>query len=455
MIPVPRLALRPDTTPGVGSGHVARAFALAEAWTHCGGQAELLVEGMAPVWRDRAAGAGIEVTPPRPWSEVRADWIGFDGYGFDQDDNRAARAVAKVLVVDDHGLAGPYDTDLLVDQNLADAGVDHAALAPGARLLLGPRYALLRDEIVRARGAASGGRRTLLLALGGDPPVAARTLVARVEAWADGAGVPVQRLDGVDQVASPMAASGVALSAAGSTVWELAVVGVPVVAFTIAANQEAGARALARRGAIVDLGRVDALDFGAVLTTLEGLLDDPDRRRHLRAAAASLVDGLGASRLVTAMRMLMVDLRPAGEEDSRLLWEWANDARTRSSAFDPRPIPWDEHERWFAARREDPTGAIYMASVGGEALGQVRFDIIDGRAEVDVTVAPRWQGRGWGGPLIAAGARRFTGAHAAPVVAKVKPDNGASRRAFLQADFDEGPQESSGGHEWVRYDLRR
>ncbi len=62
------------------------------------------------------------------------------------------RALAeRVLVIDDHGSAGEYDADLVVDQNV---GATRADYPPDTRLLAGPRYALATREFRSARRSA-------------------------------------------------------------------------------------------------------------------------------------------------------------------------------------------------------------------------------------------------------------------------------------------------------------
>ena len=74
-----------------------------------------------------------------------ADWVVVDGYHLGSDYQRALKeGGARVLVIDDHAHLDRYHADVLLNQNLG--APDYRDRAPGARLLIGPHYALLRRE---------------------------------------------------------------------------------------------------------------------------------------------------------------------------------------------------------------------------------------------------------------------------------------------------------------------
>ena len=74
----------------------------------------------------------------------------------------------------------------------------------------------------------------------------------------------------------------------------------------------------------------------------------------------SLVDGEGADRV--AMRLIgsPLRLRPAREDDCRLLWEWANDPETRKASFSSEEILWNDHAAWYAKKLSEKTTMILL-----------------------------------------------------------------------------------------------
>jgi len=213
----------------------------------------------------------------------------------------------------------------------------------------------------------------------------------------------------------------------------------------VADNQEPVGEVVAGAGAACYLGAVDDAEPLDAAEKVERLLADEAMRRRVVATGHRLVDGRGAARVVTAMRSAGVALRPAEAGDARLLWEWANDEQVRASAFDPTPIPWDEHLSWFETRLADPTTHIHLALDPGTAVpwGQVRFDPLGGGNESDVeihlSVARESRGRGRAAPLVDAAGQRLFGERPdlSGIEARVKVDNPASIRSFDRAAFNE------------------
>jgi UDP-2,4-diacetamido-2,4,6-trideoxy-beta-L-altropyranose hydrolase len=131
-----------------------------------------------------------------------------------------------------------------------------------------------------------------------------------------------------------------------------------------------------------------------------------------------------------------VSLRRATAADSRRLWELRNEETVRRVSFGTEPIPFESHERWFGARRADG-GTIFLVSAPGAAdAGYVRFDTVDGEAQVSVALAPGARGRGLGPAALRAALVAFRAAgRPEPVVALVRTDNARSLHAFRRAGF--------------------
>src|SRR5437870_10339437 len=78
--------------------------------------------------------------------------------------------------------------------------------------------------------------------------------------------------------------------------------------------------------------------------------------------------------------------RKARLDDAALLWRWANDAETRRNAFDPAPIPYADHVGWLERRLASAATRLLVFSDEAGPVGQVRFDVDDGVAEIDIAI---------------------------------------------------------------------
>src|SRR5258708_5663820 len=288
-----------------------------------------------------------------------AEWVVVDGYQFTTDYQQALKAAGlKILFLDDYGHASHYSADVVLNQNIGADEELYAKREPKTRLLLGPRYSLLRREFSAwrewEREIPPVARRVLVTMGGSDPQnVTARVIEAlsatRLEGFESvivaggsnprcnslqdlanqaqqqsGAKITVRK--DVSNMPELMAWADVAISAAGSTCWELCLLGLPSLLIDVAPNQTALAGDLGRLGCAVHLGDARGVSAAKLSAELERVMRSADLRRSLSLAARKLVDGFGAKRVISVMRGSgEIYLRRAGASDTRLLWGRAND----------------------------------------------------------------------------------------------------------------------------------
>lgn len=133
-------------------------------------------------------------------------------------------------------------------------------------------------------------------------------------------------------------------------------------------------------------------------------------------------------------------LIPATAADAARLLAWRNDPVVRAASFDDRPIERADHVAWLERRLADPTVRLLIIEAEGAPVGQVRLDAdAAGRtAEVSIGLAAEARGRGLAVPVLQdACAIAASELGADLVIARVKPGNAASLRAFAQAGFVE------------------
>src|SRR5438105_10682596 len=360
------LLLRADAGTRMGTGHIVRGLALAQAWQDAGGQpvfamAESLPGLLARLEPERFRIEHLDAAPGNDADAQRtaqlaerlgAAWLVLDGYHFDECYERSVKKDGlQLLVMDDYGHGPHNEADLLVNQNLhADQSL-YPAPAGRRRLLLGPRYALLRREFVRCRGWRRQVPEVackLLVTLGGTDAdnVTLKVIqaleqqsagleavvvvsnsnphLAELESAARRCNAQVRLLTHVNNMAELMMWADMAVAAGGMTSWERLFLGLPALVIVLADNQRSVAQALDREGLACNLGWHGELAVCALAEAIDKLHADRRRRVRMAERGPRLVDGLGAARVLEGMHDIQVNLRPVRPADCRLLWEWAN-----------------------------------------------------------------------------------------------------------------------------------
>jgi UDP-2,4-diacetamido-2,4,6-trideoxy-beta-L-altropyranose hydrolase len=487
------LLIRADATSELGAGHVMRCLALAQAWRDAGGRALFAMAQAPPAIKQRLRAESCEVVyiSAQPGSEEdgretlrlaqehKADWVAVDGYQFGSDYQRNLKAAGfKVFFVDDYGHSEHYYADVVLNQNVSADEKLYQNREAYTRLLMGTKYCLLRREFTAwrewERDIPKVGRRVLITMGGADPQnVTGRVmqglgLVQRgdleativvggsnphfeaLQSAAGHKGIALSR--DATNMAELMAKADIAISAAGSTCWELCLLGLPALSIDVADNQKAVARELDRRGCAIHLGNAEDVTVAKIASESEKLLGSQELRLTLSQRSRELVDGCGAQRVASILRGDGgLRLRPAREEDAPMLWEWANDPVVRTASFSPACIPWEDHVAWFAEKLRSKLCLMLIAEDGDTPTGQIRFDSRpDGAFEVDVSIASAKRGQGFASELISLGVQWFLSKkRGARFHAFVRPENRASVRAFERADFKRNGIEQVRGNEAI------
>lgn len=126
-------------------------------------------------------------------------------------------------------------------------------------------------------------------------------------------------------------------------------------------------------------------------------------------------------------------------EDIYDLYHWRNHPKISHSSFNTKPIPWKKHEKWFKEKSKDSNVAIYIAYYGTIKIGTIRFEAERDFIRTNVMLSPEWQGKGFGTRVIQLGVKKFIRQKRTtkPLIAQIKIDNLASKKAFQKAGFRE------------------
>ena len=340
-----RLIIRADASTQIGTGHIMRCLALTQAWQDAREQATFATCMEAPALYARLQSEGMEVVhlSAEPGStddamqtaalarKMGASWIVVDGYHFGSDYQRIIKnSGVHLLFVDDMGHAEYYCADVVLNQNIYAHEGFYLHREPHVQLLLGTRYALLRREFLpwcRWKRQVPERARKVLITLGGADPdnvtfkaiqalqrlngvfMEAQVLVGSANPHLDAlrealapSALGFRLLTAASNMPELMAWADVAVSAGGSTCWELAFMGLPNLMLVLALNQEGIATGLEAQGVALNMGWHEKVSASDMADVLSELMHNSARRQEMSERGRQLVDSCGASRVTAVLR---------------------------------------------------------------------------------------------------------------------------------------------------------
>lgn len=327
--------IRADGGRGHGFGHLVRSTALAR---------ELLLADESVVYSTRTPEAVSKFVPNGCTIEpLSSETEPFGTTEAEEVAKIAGKRAAKAVVVDSFEATTRYqstlrednwlclvlddtrhvlDCDLLINGNTYADQLTYDWLSSEPTWCLGPEYLLIRRDFRRrpSLDTPDGRQATprVLVTMGGSDPTNATPMTLRALAGLNVAvdvivGPAFENVDLIEYEASRletnttlhrnpnnlpdlMYRADIAVSATGTTTYELLAAGTAVVGMPRTENQELIAQDLDARGVILSLGLSVSEDdiSGAVVR----LIHDLPERHRLQTDGRTLIDGRGPSRLV-------------------------------------------------------------------------------------------------------------------------------------------------------------
>jgi UDP-2,4-diacetamido-2,4,6-trideoxy-beta-L-altropyranose hydrolase len=327
-----KVAFRADASLTQGTGHVVRSLTLAREFQKSGHDVCLFGETSNISWLEnlislsgvafiKCTKNGLDI---ERFSAGHFDLLVVDSYEISAElVTNASREIDVLAIVD--GTARGIKSQFVLDHNLSAASVESD---PQCIQLIGPKFALVRDEI-RAIRRLSGARvsrasnPSVLVVSGGTDPtrlavrvsklltdvdteyditfIASETDAKEISKNLDKNKVEVHSQ--LSNIQDYFATADVVISAAGTSVLDISCIGIPTIYFSVAENQNA------------NLATISNLDIGLTVEEshnqdeLKPVLQeflircafDNETRERLFQNAQNFVDGKGAQRVVKAI----------------------------------------------------------------------------------------------------------------------------------------------------------
>lgn len=354
-----KIIFRVDASSQIGTGHFMRCLTLADGLKQRGAQIRFVSRYLPEHFRGMLAAKGHEfVLLDRKQNDADLDelaharwlgasqiqdagdsiqalfdtnwdWLIVDHYALDlRWESILRRTVKKILVIDDIA-DRQHDCDMLLDQNL-HAGMENRYLGKvtaHCQLLLGPRYALLRDEFRELREQVkprTGTVKRILVFLGGMDVDNCTGHIIETLAGINFKEIQVDVVIGgqhpyraeietncatqgfichvqTDKMAELMVAADLAIGAGGSASWERCCLGLPTLTIAVADNQIDIVKGLDLFGACIFVGDIKTASVSIIRREIVSLLSTQNQIKILSEKSYLLTDGLGVDRVCQAM----------------------------------------------------------------------------------------------------------------------------------------------------------
>lgn len=330
-----KVLLRADASPVQGTGHVMRCLTLSEELIRRGHQVFLMTNTSKIEWLEKLIqDSHVEVINIRQHALPIEECLGIspnlvvvDSYEFSAQGISQLAQKVPVLAIVDGDARGIVATEYL-DHNLG-AELEKWSDEVSSKLLAGSTFALIRDAVLaqkRERPWVIQGKLPHLVAvMGGSDPTGTIVLVAKAIARLRGictATVVVSEkwhekvhelFDGQlgIEVISPtvelprvLASADIAISASGTSAWELCSLGIPSILIAVVENQSKSLQRMIEHNLVlgIDMTRGGTIDVTTEIETMVSrLIENAGLREQLSRECAKYFDGSGKVRVVNVL----------------------------------------------------------------------------------------------------------------------------------------------------------
>lgn len=320
---------RVDMNEQIASGHMMRCLSIAERYQEKGVRSTFFVADHFAEELVQSRGHDVIVLDT-DWANldteipVITEWIQklhipqlvVDSYQVTEKYLQALQEVTSVIYIDDRN-AFCYPADMVIAYGnwIEKEAYQKRYAGTETKLLLGTAYVPLRREFRLVDRGNTSIRTELMITTGGtDTYRVAEQLLGQIKKdmpWLRVAVISgrippeegneyIQIYKDVQNMAEIMSESRLAVSAAGTTLFELCACQVPTVCFSFADNQEPFAQKMGKLGAMRYVGdaRKNQNLISDIMDMLRYLMQHPEEQERMIRQMEQLVDGCGVDRII-------------------------------------------------------------------------------------------------------------------------------------------------------------
>lgn len=252
--------------------------------------------------------------------QEKIDWVITDHYKLNEDyikkikDNHF-----KVLSIDDTAKLY-YHSDIVLNQNIGSEKLNYSS-EDYTRFLLGSKYIMLRDEIIKEKNEENKTGNTVLITFGGSDSDNFSLKILKIldsrfdklkyivvtgplnpfykeiKKYTD-SHQNVSVFKSPKNMAEIYKKSDISISAGGSTCYELAYYGIPNIIIYFAENQKKVSEELDNNNISFNLGYKDDYKEETLIEKINKLINDKELKEKMSKNGKKIVDGKGKQRIV-------------------------------------------------------------------------------------------------------------------------------------------------------------
>lgn len=311
-----RFVIRTNCSFELGMGHINRCCILAEELRNIGQETFVLVNSDANA-EMFVLSKGIPVQfvsdddCVHDWPEADACIV--DLYRYDDQYYRILKKkYQKIILFDDVRFHVPLEVSAVINNNIYANANDYPS---HIRRFVGPTYYLLRQEFFRKQ--VLSGPQDILVSMGGSDPEGQTMRIVEIllkitsrhinvvfgsvktieDRGAILAHPQITFYTVVSNISLLMERAAYCVSGAGSMIYELIFMGVPIACFSLSENQRLIAKTLSAMNALLYLGHYNEVNDSILYEKLKGMDVRKDSREQMVKNAAGLIDEKGSRRL--------------------------------------------------------------------------------------------------------------------------------------------------------------
>jgi len=331
------IAFRADASESIGIGHLIRCLALAEELKNKNHSCFFVtkIQNKDLIERIEKNHKHLQINPNANLeqdnkellnfsNQNKIDWIITDHYDINSEYiQKLKNKNYNVLSIDDNAIIS-YHSDIVLNQNIGAEKLKYSN-EEYTKFLLGPKYALIRNQLlVRDKKTQRSSVKKILIMLGGtdEDNIILKIIKSikeikdveflviigplnphynELKKYIDSEKINVKLIRSPENLADFYLDSDIAISAGGSSCYEFSYFGIPNIIITLAKNQVKIAKELDRQKISIYIGDIQKIDFNNLRKKLKELISNSSIRNTMSKNGKKLVDGKGKERTIDFM----------------------------------------------------------------------------------------------------------------------------------------------------------